>query len=132
MNKYEAILELNQRRIEKLPEYIAYCKYYFKIRNKEKIKFYGNFTELQRDFPFLIKDIRNVSKYKSNETLKDFPLNWLKNEIIGNRKSIEFENDQNIIKIKQISGIFDDTTQLQEYIQKLPKYSFAIWFKFRH
>jgi len=37
----------------------------------------------------------------------------------------------NINQIKQISGIFDNITRLQGYIQKLPKYSFAIWFKFK-
>ncbi|WP_457636074.1 RAMP superfamily CRISPR-associated protein [Persephonella sp.] len=33
-------------------------------------------------------------------------------------------------KIKQISGIYENSTNLQEYIKQLPKYSFAIWFKF--
>ena len=76
----------------------------------------------------LVKKLKN---YKSNETLKDFPLNWLKNEIIGKDRYIEFNNDENIQKIKQISGIYTTSQDLQEYIKKLPKYSFAIWIKFK-
>ena len=34
-------------------------------------------------------------------------------------------------KIEQISGIYDNLTNLQNYINKLPKHSFAIWFKFK-
>ena len=44
----------------------------------------------------------------------------------------EEKNDYKIVK--QISGIYDnqqDLRNLQEYIEKLPKYSFAIWFKFK-
>ncbi len=36
-----------------------------------------------------------------------------------------------IQKIKLISGIYDNPTDLQNYINNLPKYSFAIWFKFK-
>jgi len=34
-------------------------------------------------------------------------------------------------KIKQISGIYENSKELREHIKKLPKYSFAIWFKFK-
>ena len=75
---------------------------------------------------------KNLKDYKSNETLKDFPLSWLKNEVIGQNKYIEFGNDDNNIeKIKQISGIYKNPQELQSYINKLPKYSFAIWLKFK-
>ncbi len=132
MNKFEALIEINPEKVENLAEYIAYCKYYFKPKKKKQIKFYNNLDEIKNDFPFLIRDIRNNSKYKSNETLKDFPLNWLKNEVIGKEnKYINLNNDSNIQKLKQISGIYSNLTGLQNYINKLPKYSFAIWFKFK-
>ncbi len=105
--------------------------------------------QLLNEFKFLVKEIeqclqqgntknwcenqlvKKLKNYKSNETLKDFPLNWLKNEIIGKNRYIEFNNDENIQKIKQISGIYATSQDLQEYIKKLPKYSFAIWIKFK-
>ena len=34
-------------------------------------------------------------------------------------------------KIKQISGIYENPQKLQNYINKLPKFSFSIWFKFK-
>ena len=58
-------------------------------------------------------------------------------------KTTELENYKNFIKrnktysigninqISQISGIFSDSKNLKKHIQKLPKYSFAMWFKFK-
>ncbi len=132
MKSYESLIESNPEKIEDLSDYIAYCKFYFKPKRKKQIKFYNNLDEIKEDFPFLTKG--NNSKYKSNDTLKDFPLNWLKNEIIEEEKFIDFKDDNNIEKIKQISGIYDnqqDLKDLHEYIENLPKYSFAIWFKFK-
>lgn len=37
----------------------------------------------------------------------------------------------NLEKIQQISGIYEDSNELREHMKKLPKYSFAIWFKFK-
>ncbi len=162
MNKFEASIEINIEKVENLAEYIAYCKYYFKPKNEEKIENYlfksekdwylnrNNKDVFLEEFKFLKKEINNcveagnrrnwcenqlakkLKDYKSNETLKDFPLNWLKNEVIGKEnKYINFNNDSNIQKIKLISGIYDNPTGLQDYINKLPKHSFAIWFKFK-
>ncbi|OMH39861.1 hypothetical protein [Desulfurobacterium indicum] len=116
MNKFEALIEINLEKIKNLAEYVAYCKYYFKPKNKEKIENYlfkskqnwylnrNNKDIFLEEFKFLKKEINNcveagnrrnccenqlakkLKDYKSNETLKDFPLNWLKNEVIGERK----------------------------------------------
>ena len=132
MRSYNVLIELNPEKIENLSNYIAYCKYYFKPKSKEKIKFYQSLENLKGDFPFVNRNVTNERDYKSNDTLKDFPLNWLKYEIIGERnKYIGFNNDNNIKKIKQISGIYENPADLQNYIGKLPKYSFSIWFKFK-
>ncbi|WP_028949863.1 RAMP superfamily CRISPR-associated protein [Sulfurihydrogenibium subterraneum] len=133
MAKFEALLEINPKNVQSLAEYIAYCKYYFKPKSEDKIKNYSDFYSLKNDFPFIRQDIRKNSTYKSNETLKDFPLNWLKNEIIGKEKKyVEFDN-KDIQIIQKISGIYEESqlNNLQEYVNKLPKYSFAIWFKFQ-
>ncbi|MBK3331984.1 CRISPR-associated protein [Persephonella atlantica] len=50
-------------------------------------------------------------------------------KFVKNRNKKYFIGD--IQKIKLISGIYDDPSNLQKHINKLPKYSFAIWFKFR-
>ncbi len=162
MNKFEALIEINIEKVENLAEYITYCKYYFKPKSKGKIENYlfrsGQNWYLNRnnkhiflnEFKFLKKEIndcveagnsknkcenqlaKKLKDYKSNETLKDFPLNWLKKEIIGKEaRYIDFNNDNNIQKTKQISGIYDNPSNLQKHINKLPKYSFAIWFKFK-
>ncbi len=162
MSKFEALIEINPEKVKNLAEYVAYCKYYFKPKSKEKIENYlfkskkvwylnrDNKNVFLEEFKFLEREINNcveagngrnrcenqlakkLKDYKSNETLKDFPLNWLKNEIIGKEtKYIDFNGDNNIQKIEQISGIYDNPTNLQNYINKLPKHSFAIWFKFK-
>ncbi|WP_036737744.1 RAMP superfamily CRISPR-associated protein [Persephonella sp. IF05-L8] len=162
MNKFETLIEINPEKIENLAEYIAYCKYYFKPKSEGKIENYlfksrqswylnrNNKYKFLDEFKFLKKKINNCVEngkgenwcenqlakklkiYKSNETLKDFPLSWLKNEIIGERnKYIGFNNDIDIQNIKQISGIYTNFKRLQRYIENLPKSSFAIWFKFR-
>ena len=172
MSKFEALIEINPEKVESLAEYVAYCKYYFKPKSKEKIEGYlfrkkqGNknmiiginkkeIDNLKKDFPMLLskenfkeeinKEVLNgelfkyLKKNKSLETSKDFPLNWLKDEIIGKEtkcigketKCRDFNGDSNIQKIEQISGIYDNPTNLQNYIDKLPKHSFAIWFKFK-
>jgi len=50
-------------------------------------------------------------------------------KFVKNRNKKYFIGD--IQKIKQISGIYDNPSNLQNYISKLPKHSFAIWFKFK-
>ena len=167
MSKFEALIEINPEKVENLAEYVAYCKYYFKPKSKEKIEGYlfkkkqGNkniiiginkkeIDNLKKDFPMLLskenfkKEINEevlkgdlfkyLKKNKSLETSKDFPLNWLKNEIIGKEtKHIDLDGDNNIQKIEQISGIYkkEKLQDLQRHIEKLPKHSFAIWFKFK-
>ena len=129
---FEALLQIKPSEVKSLSEYIGYCKFYFKPKRKDKVKFYESLSELQIDFPIVNRDIRKDKDYKNNGTLKDFPLTWLKNEIIGKTsRKIEFKDDPNVEKTKQISNIYDKPEDLNEYIQKLPKYSFAIWFKFK-
>ena len=46
-------------------------------------------------------------------------------------KSFVIDDDKNDFEtVKQISGIYENLQDLQNYINKLPQYSFAIWFKF--
>ncbi len=129
MAKHESLFSINPEKVENLAEYIAYCKYYFKYRSKEKIKDYTSEEELKIDFPFVNKNVINDSKYKNNKTLKDFPLNWLKHKIIGSNKVLSFNDD--IQSIRKISGIYENLNDLQNHTKSLPKYSFTIWFKFK-
>ena len=64
--------------------------------------------------------------YKRSEILNDFKG---KNRLVY--KSFVANNRKNDFEIvTDVSGIYDNPSNLQKYIQKLPKYSFAIWFKF--
>jgi len=59
-------------------------------------------------------------------------LNKFKDRNYFKYKSFVSNEDKDDFKIvKQISGIYENPTNLQEYIKQLPKYSFAIWFKFK-
>ncbi len=119
-------------------------------RNKNWYLNRNNKERFLNEFKFLLREIdkcernrnsrnwcekqlaKKLKDYKSNDTLKDFPLSWLKNEIIGSIDKYKgFNNDDNIVKIKQISGIYENFQDLQNYMDKLPKSSFAIWFKFK-
>jgi CRISPR-associated protein Cmr2 len=159
MSKCEALIEVNQEEVETLSQYISYCKFYFKPKNEEKIEGYlykkgekftaidrNKINALEQDFPFLKKKFRKelndkdlkgklfkyLQKSKSNETLKDFSLNWLKSEILKiTDKVFDFSNDRNLEKIKSISGIYRDSQNLQDYVNKFPRYSFVIWSKFK-
>ncbi|MGA1861437.1 RAMP superfamily CRISPR-associated protein [Deferribacter thermophilus] len=66
--------------------------------------------------------------YKKSKILNDFK------KRIRFYKSFVINEDKNDFKtIQKISGIYkkeDDLNKLQSYVEKLPKYSFAIWFKF--
>ncbi len=151
MAKHESLFSINPEKVENLAEYIAYCKYYFKhksedeivnylYQNRENKKWYLDRNKkdaLFKDFSFLkqYKDENKLagklsqSKYKNNKTLKDFPLNWLKHEIIGSNKVFNFNGA--IQSIQKISGIYENPDDLKKHINNLPKYSFAIWFKFK-
>ncbi len=82
------------------------------VFNEDKIKFlnlrYGNLYKKSK--------ILNKFKGKNYFEYKSFV-------------STEKKDDFKIVK--QISGIYENPAGLQKYIEKLPKYSFAIWFKFR-
>jgi len=89
---------------------------------------------------YKIGNNREIFK-ETNQIYKSFVK--LKCDYVVNKTS-ELENHKNFIKrnnktysigninqISQISGIFGDSKNLKKYIQKLPKYSFAMWFKFK-
>jgi len=153
MTKFEALLEINQEQVKNLTDYIAYCKYYFKPKKRQKFGAYLICNrdnkdikkelkeELFEEYSFLRdkeKDIESknkktfekLCKYKANDTLKDFPLNWLKYEIIGDKRLFNFGDDINIQHIKQISDVYENPEGLQEYINTLPYGSFAIHIQF--
>jgi len=87
-------------------------------RNNGKI-----FGKIENSFKSFVKLKFGFVKNKTSELHqhKEFVKNRNKKYFIGN-----------IQKIKQISGIYEKEKlqYLQKYIEKLPKYSFAIWFKF--
>lgn len=152
----ESLLSLNPEEVRSLSEYFAFCKYYFKPKFEEKVEGYlykrdkqfiaidkNKFGRLLQDFPFL-KELENDSskkelfqylkKHKSEDTFKDFPLSWLKDKILK-KKLFKLSKDKDLVKVSNISGIFEEDRNLQEnlknYVRNLPKYSFSIWFKFK-
>jgi CRISPR-associated protein Cmr2 len=103
---------------------------------------------LKKDFPFILSDevykseIENeesktlrgklfgfLNKYKSNETTRDFPLAWLKGEIIKESKVFTFSNDQQLKNVNSISGLLTPNTA-HDCVKKFPPYSFIIQAKF--
>ncbi|SFQ19255.1 RAMP superfamily CRISPR-associated protein [Caldicoprobacter faecalis] len=145
MHKYDALLSINPEKVESLGEYLSFCKYYFKPKTYEKFGDYlqkrgdrvvGLKDEAVRDFGFLKNEERNqqiekYKKYKSEETTKDFPLNWLKNEILKkNNKEFEIKDDFQLVSSNRISGIFDSCEQAYSYVKNLLPYSFIVYAKF--
>jgi len=147
---FEALQEVYKHltKIETLNEYVAFCKYTFKPKdieklsdflktedaNSKKVKLKDDNKQLLKDtFPYLWhhfnndeSDIANfIKKYKSNDLTKDFPLAFLKEKIL--KKESDKENNKkfsfDISQIQNISGIIT--------VEKLPKYSFIVWFKFK-
>ena len=134
----ESLLSINPEKVRSLPEYFAFCKYYFKPKSYEKVRDYLKKNELKRlfqDFPFLKElNFQDLKKHRSEDTFKDFPLSWLKDKILK-KESFKFSEDKNLAKVSNISGIFEKEKTLQKnltsYVRNLPKYSFSIWFKFK-
>ena len=97
-----------------MAKFDVYAKY--KENNREV------FRKTEKAFKSFVKLKFGYVKNKTSE------LNEHK-EFVKNQNKKYFIGD--IQKIKQISGICDNITNLQKYIQNLPKYSFAIWFEFK-
>ena len=131
---YEALQEINKEQVQNLYDYIAFCKYYFKPKTHKKIKDYNNNQELlKKDFKFLEIQYDNnfINKNKNSDTTKDFPLTFLKEKILeSNSKTFQIDNDI-LSQIQQISGIITDKNNLKNLISNLPRYSFAVWIKFK-
>jgi len=133
------------REINTINEYIAFCKYNYKLRKYDKVSSYkddDNNKELKEGFPFLSllqdQEIINLkNKNKNADTTKDFPLAFLKEKVLKPSsktfKINNFENNpDNIIQtIQSISGIITDKGKMKKLIEKLPKYSFGVWVEFK-
>lgn len=153
MAKYDALIEINIDEVKSLSHYVSYCKFYFKPKSEEKIENYlfknkennelketdkVNIDKLKKDFPFISSNkaykkddfFKFLKKNKSNETTKDFLVTWLKEEIMKENKDFVFENDQQLKNVNFISGILTLNT-INEYIKKLPPYSFIIQARFK-
>ncbi|MBX0312199.1 MAG: CRISPR-associated protein [Sulfurihydrogenibium sp.] len=105
---FEALQEIdkNLTSIETLNKYIAYCKYNFKNNKAKKL------NELKNK-------LKN-SKLESSSKIFEI-------------KNSENNPDNPVQKIQKISGIIADKNNikdLKDLIEKLPKYSFAVWIKF--
>lgn len=142
MHKYDALLSINPKKVENLAEYISYCKYYFKPKTYEEV---GDYLEnkdkcnlldiIKKDFGFIRPEsesqlddlLRKLKNYKTQETTKDFPLSWLKNEILKkSNKEFKIENDHQLADSVHISGIFSDYDGASNYVKKLLRYSFIV------
>jgi len=131
---FEALQEIDKdlKKLRTINEYIVFCKYTFKPKNYEKVLQYNlNREGLIKDFPFLKDnfdgDFLKKGQVKNLDTTKDFPLAFLKEKILKkNNKKFSFD----ISQIQKISGIIADKNNIKDLIEKLPKYSFAVWIKF--
>lgn len=142
MIRYDALVGMNPEKIEDISDYISYCKYYFKPKTYEKIEYYFiedenhqlvdiKEAQIKEDFEFLKRMNKEVlrkklKKYRSCETVKDFPLNWLKNEILRQNKKFKINNEKQLA-VNHISGIFGDPRKLGNYVKKLLPYSFMVY-----
>jgi len=130
---FEALQEIDKdlKELKTINEYLVFCKYNFKLREHDKVSRYSD-DEFKKSFPFLLllqkQEIEKLKKkHKSTDTTKDFPLAFLKEKVLKeNNKEFSF----NISQIQKISGIITDKNNIKDLIEKLPKYSFAIWIKF--
>lgn len=97
---------------------------------------------MKESFPFLSlfqnKEIEKLKKKNKNaDTTKDFPLAFLKEKVLKpSSKTFKINNsgdnpDNPIQKIQNISGIITDKDNIKDLIEKLPKYSFAVWVNFK-
>ena len=105
---FEALQEIKIRasEINDLNSYIAFCKYNFKNDKK---------TEK-------LNDLKNNKLKPSSKIFKI--------EKSENNKKPENNPDNPMQKIQKISGIINDKNNVKDLIEKLPKYSFAVWVKF--
>jgi len=129
----EALQEISKEEVRNLYDYIVFCKYYFKPKTHDKIKDYKNKNLLIQDFRFLKDqyDDSFIKKNKSFDTTKDFPLVFLKEKILK-PNSKTFQIDNNILnQIQKISGVNANKDNLKNLIKTFPKYSFALWVKFK-
>jgi len=140
---FEALQKIEIQKIDNLNSYIAFCKYNFKLRKHDKVsKYNDNDQELKESFPFLSlfqeQEIEKLKKKNKNvDTTKDFPLAFLKDKVFKpSSKTFKINNSENnpdnpIQKIQNISGIITDKNNIKNLIEKLPKYSFTVWVKFK-
>ena len=135
---FEALQGIKIEKKDNLNEYVAFCKYTFKPKNYEKVLQYNlNREELIKDFPFLKdnfdENFLKKGQVKNLDTTKDFPLAFLKEKIL--KKESDKEDNKkfsfDISQIQNISGIITDKDNIKDLIEKLPKYSFAVWVNFK-
>ena len=137
---FEALQEIDKdlKKLKTINEYIAFCKYNFKLRKYDKVSKYNDNKELKESFPFLLlsqeQEIEKLkNKNKNTDTTKDFPLAFLKEKIL--KKESDKEDNKkfsfDISQIQNISGIITDKKNTKNLIEKLPKYSFAVWVNFK-
>lgn len=133
MMKYEFIAkEEKVSEVKDIYDYIAYCKQY-KLFSENKIKS-EKIEDLVSKFPFL-KAEKNKKNYK-NDKLKNFPLNWLKDNYYKTDKTTNISDktisiqENYIAFIKKISGIIENKDKISEIVKDLPTYSFILWSEF--
>jgi len=133
MMKYEFIAkEEKVSEVKDIYDYIAYCKQY-KLFSENKIKS-EKIEDLVSKFPFL-KAEKNKKNYK-NDKLKNFPLNWLKDNYYKTDKTTNISDktisiqENYIASIKKISGIIENKDKISEIVKDLPTYSFILWSEF--
>jgi len=135
--RFEALQGIKIEKKDNLNEYVAFCKYTFKPKNYEKVLQYNlNREELIKDFPFLKdnfdENFLKKGQVKNLDTTKDFPLAFLKEKVLKSSKTFEINNSNNPIqKIQKISGIITNKNDIKNFVEKLPRYSFAVWVNFK-
>ncbi len=102
-----------------------------------KLDFFAEKNDINEEsLTFTNSDEKFLNLKYGNLYKKDKFLNTFKGgRRVEYRSFIANENKNDFELVKQISGIYkndknNNLSNLQNYIEKLPKYSFAIWFKF--
>ncbi|SHH22100.1 CRISPR-associated protein Cmr2 [Thermosyntropha lipolytica DSM 11003] len=135
--RFEALQQIKVKKVRNLSDYVSYCKFYYHPGKFLQINEYLNSDNkkyLLEDFPFIAAkklDDRFKRKYKNFQTMRDFPFNWLKNEIFrsyseNSCKYLDFNNDKQFKLAKNFAGILS-REELERYVDNLLPYSFVIW-----
>ena len=136
-NNYEFYANgYNKKTIDSLNDYIAFCQQETIRRLDDKTKLYynvrgktGNHLKIDSDVFYFDCKNEDMIKYFNNNSLKEFPLLYLKYEGLNKlNKGESFKGD--VDTINKVSDIYEDINKFKLVIDEHLSGTFVIWGKF--